>query len=841
MSVWSHLFGKAAVTGAKATASASSASSAAAAGAVGASTTTASTAAGAAGAAGAVGASTAAGAAAGAAASTSLFATVAGPLALGAVLAGSTLAGGVYLYHQAQDQSAHQATSAADDDAVAKLAASIPTPTEFDEKTTTYAADATTDVLIDAPDVDPSEIVKIIKHGDHWHVFTKDGREIITYKDPTRARSARDLRDTHSVVSAGELKRVGSEVVKILKHGNHYHVYTADGREFITYTDPSGLYPNIPIGTYTGSHASHHADAGASADGQADDQALTQADAEAPDMPGLNIIHVVSLNRLAKMDITKILKHADHYHCYTRDGREVITYDDPQFVFPGIEIGTYVGNHEDGGASNPSDDASNPFGGEAASSDTESKIVRILKHGDHWHCYDAAGNEFIYRGNAPAAFPNASQGIYTGPEHDSAGNPLPSGSSSTDTTTTDSSSPIPLPLPSEPSESSHGHEGLMRVLTLDELKSKAIVRILKHGDHWHVYDKDNKEYVVHEDPSALFPDAEKGDYEKAIDPSIQLEGDEIFSYDDVKAEKKVDLSKLSQLRQLPYEDLQWMRAFDRDSQTFYAVHLAGGAHVHGHTISDIARAIKQDAATYKKLGISARDIVATLKYIVEHPDQQSKNDDYVASYPGFTPSFYKEKHAVSAIKDKEYDRVQYIVRFDNGSEELMSSSQFKALENSGHIHVDDYSKQNVTDKTPEQIQEEVEQRLGVTTEEFNDAWVKGEWKYAAKHSCTFNDNGTVTVYGKTYDFLKPLLESKKQKAQAKAAEREKNAQEETQAEHTNKTKETDKTTPTQLKSEEAGAGVQPKEEHKTDAKRENANARAKASEASSAPTQAKNA
>ena len=178
----------------------------------------------------------------------------------------------------------------------------------------------------------------------------------------------------------------------------------------------------------------------------------------------------------------------------------------------------------------------------------------------------------------------------------------------------------------------------------------------------------------------------------------------------------------------------------------------------------------------------------------------------------------------------------------------MYAPQFKALENSGHIHVDDYSSTNVTDESPEQIQKEVEQRLGVTTEEFNDAWVKGEWKYAAKHSCTFNDDGTVTVYGKTYDFLKPLLESKKQKAQAKAAEKEKNAQEETQAEHTNKTKEADKTTPTQLKSEEAGAGVQPKEEHKTDAKRENASEHIKASEASSASaqgeaarTQAKNA
>ncbi len=33
---------------------------------------------------------------------------------------------------------------------------------------------------------------------------------------------------------------------------------------------------------------------------------------------------------LARKPIVKILKHADHYHAYTADGTEYITYDDPR-------------------------------------------------------------------------------------------------------------------------------------------------------------------------------------------------------------------------------------------------------------------------------------------------------------------------------------------------------------------------------------------------------------------------------------------------------------------------------------------------------------------------------
>ena len=58
-----------------------------------------------------------------------------------------------------------------------------------------------------------------------------------------------------SVVSRNKLR--GLNVRSILKHGDHWHVYTADGREYLTYEDPSSMFPNITVGTYVGSHNSH--------------------------------------------------------------------------------------------------------------------------------------------------------------------------------------------------------------------------------------------------------------------------------------------------------------------------------------------------------------------------------------------------------------------------------------------------------------------------------------------------------------------------------------------------------------------------------------------------------
>ncbi|QWT17340.1 hypothetical protein KPC83_05730 [Collinsella sp. zg1085] len=220
-------------------------------------------------------------------------------------------------------------------------------------KQTSYAKDETTEVLVDAPQVASDEIVKVIKHGDHWHVFTKDGREIITYTDPAKAGRASELSSTANVVSARELERMdGTRVVRILKHGDHYHIFTADGREFITYSNPSALYPHLSIGTYTGNHSSGGSvvhNAGYTPGGAGGVSAGTPAGAQgvpgASILPGLDVVEVVNNSSLSNLAIVKILRHEDHWHLYTADGKETVTYTDPSALYSHIKIEEYEGTH----------------------------------------------------------------------------------------------------------------------------------------------------------------------------------------------------------------------------------------------------------------------------------------------------------------------------------------------------------------------------------------------------------------------------------------------------------------------------------------------------------------
>ena len=194
----------------------------------------------------------------------------------------------------------------------------------YEAKKTSIKKDKTTEVLVDA-EVKKDDIVKVVKHGDHWHVFTKDGREKITYSDPNQIKDQTNF-EMVSVVGKNQLKN--KNVVAIKKHGDHYHVYLADGSEYLTYEDPSALFPNIKIGTYVGSH------------GQANRSKIkTQKIAENKKVK----------EKLEKDDerVIKILKHGDHYHIYTSKGNEFVTYEDPRALYPNASYGLYEGNHGD--------------------------------------------------------------------------------------------------------------------------------------------------------------------------------------------------------------------------------------------------------------------------------------------------------------------------------------------------------------------------------------------------------------------------------------------------------------------------------------------------------------
>ena len=355
---------------------------------------------------------------------------------------------------------------------------------EFVEKETKYKKDETTEVLIDA-EIKKDDIVRSYKHGDHWHVFTKDGKEHITYTDPSKLGNGNSL-SLVSVVSRNKLR--GLNVTSILKHGDHWHVYTADGNEYLTYEDPSSMFPNITVGTYVGSHNSHR------------------------NRRNTNNYSHANIIEEKKDRVVKILRHGDHWHIYTASGKEYISYTDPTSKYPDAEVGEYQGNHGDSQDNTekekPSEKPNVPSASEklyearknlniinVLGKDPVNRydIVKILKHGDHYHIYDSKGNEGITYTDPRSLYPEAEFGEYKGSHGD------------------ENKKPFEWP--------------------------KGVTKIVDHGDHWHLYVGDKEVGVVHENPRSRYPNAEY--IKEGSDHSdIGVDEKELFTYESVKAEIK---------------------------------------------------------------------------------------------------------------------------------------------------------------------------------------------------------------------------------------------------------------------------------------------------------------
>lgn len=439
---------------------------------------------------------------------------------------------------------------------------------EFVEKETNYKKDETTEVLIDA-EIKKGDIVRSYKHGDHWHVFTKDGKEHITYTDPSKLGDGNSL-SLVSVVSRNKLR--GLNVRSILKHGDHWHVYTADGREYLTYEDPSSMFPNITVGTYVGSHNSHR------------------------NRRNSNNYSHANIIEEKKDRVVKILRHGDHWHIYTASGKEYISYTDPTSKYPDAEVGEYQGNHGDSQNNTenekPSEKPNVPSASEKLYEARKNlnivnvlgknpvdryDIVKILKHGDHYHIYDSKGNEGITYTDPRSLYPNAEFGEYKGNHGD------------------ENKKPFEWP--------------------------KGVTKIVDHGDHWHLYVGDKEVGVVHENPRSRYPNAEY--IKEGSDHSdIGVDEKELFTYESVKAEIKDKV--------IPYLDsnLRAMRHYgDLDTTLpvygsngvkkgiFYWLH---GGHYHAITIKQII----QNAKAGQYGDCTAREIVAALKYIIQNPDKE---------------------------------------------------------------------------------------------------------------------------------------------------------------------------------------------------------------------------
>lgn len=187
----------------------------------------------------------------------------------------------------------------------------------YTPKETSFALDNTTEVLIDDLVTKKDNILKIVKHGDHWHVFTKDGKEHITYKDPEKGSFDEADNDIVNVVSLDFLKT--KNIVKIKVHGNHWHVYDNFGREYITYKDPTSLF-NTKVEKYI-------------------PPVVTEK------KENNKIDNNSNKRKQIIPNVIKILKHEDHWHLYTKDGKEFITHQDPAKDYPNIEIKDFYEGH----------------------------------------------------------------------------------------------------------------------------------------------------------------------------------------------------------------------------------------------------------------------------------------------------------------------------------------------------------------------------------------------------------------------------------------------------------------------------------------------------------------
>ena len=554
----------------------------------------------------------------------------------------------------------------------------------YEAKKTSLKKDTTTEVLVDS-EIKKEDIVKIVKHGDHWHVFTKDGREKITYSDPNQIKDNSNF-EMVSVVGKSQLKN--KNVVAIKKHGDHYHVYLADGTEYLTYEDPSALFPNIKIGTYVGSHGQENVRKN-KAQKVAENKKVKE--------------------KLEKEDerVIKILKHGDHYHIYTSKGNEYVTYEDPRSLYPNASYGLYEGNHGDrknmiakilkedkenqakkkaAGIKDEKENSDKLVGADKLVKVEENKkthnVVSILRHGDHWHVYTADGGEYITYSDPSSSYPDVAVGTYVGSH----------GGEKEDKKENKSQGKTGDKQGTENSNDKES-DGLLTIENLkitnilgkEKVNRYDIVKILKHGDHYHIYDSKGREGVTHVNPQDLYPRASFGKYEGShgdgdknkdkfkwpegvtkivshgdhwhlykgddeigvvtenpkphypnaeyIDESkdysnVEVGDGDLFTYESVNPKKIPGIEKIFDKRfnemnsfgQITDEKPAYGPGGQyKGGKVFYWLH---GDHYHYLSIEDL---VKMEKAG--ELGkFTAKDIVATLKYKMENPSEKIVND-----------------------------------------------------------------------------------------------------------------------------------------------------------------------------------------------------------------------
>lgn len=680
-------------------------------------------------------------------------------------------------------------------------------------KQSTIKKDKTTEVLIDS-EIKKEDIAKIVKHGDHWHVFTKDGREKITYKDPNKLQNTSNF-EMVSVVGKNRLK--GENVVAIKKHGDHWHVYLRNGGEYLTYEDPSAMFPHIKVGTYVGSHGDHRK------------HNNKRMDARTIAHEKQKIKQTIEKN---DERVIKILKHGDHYHIYTSKGNEFVSYTDPRSLYPNAEYGQYIGTHanrkqmiekiirEDRQKQKQSSkktlakqnsDKLIKDENLVKVEDNKKKhnVVKILKHGDHWHIYTKNGEEFITYEDPSSKYPDVVVGTYTGshaqehkPEQPRKDNKPQENPTENPTTPGDNNKPDkkeekPTEKPTEKTREQKIQElKITKVLGKDgavnEINRFDIVKILKHEDHYHIYDSKGNEGITYTNPQNLYPNAYFGNYEgnhnnsqnnkkfkwpenitKIVDHkdhwhlyrgdeevavvrvnpkdhypnaeyikdyidvgNVEVEDADVFNYDDIEPKKVEGIEAVlnDNLRNMTgygklTDNIAIVGTEDKQDNVFHWLH---GDHYHALSIKDLIKMEKSGALK----GFTAKDVVATLKYKFQHPqeDLTYKSDLNIEEVIEFLKSHYKINDAsrIFSIGQETVDIYTndttnsfHISQFEkkNGEiifkgqlpqipsdEELEKQQSEEETEKTGEKQTDETNKKPVEDKVEEKQQENKENK-----------------------------------------------------------------------------------------------------------------------------------
>lgn len=664
-------------------------------------------------------------------------------------------------------------------------------------KQSTIKKDKTTEVLIDS-EIKKEDIAKIVKHGDHWHVFTKDGREKITYKDPNKLQNTSNF-EMVSVVGKNRLK--GENVVAIKKHGDHWHVYLRNGGEYLTYEDPSAMFPHIKVGTYVGSHSDH----------RKHNNKRTDARTIAHEKQKIK-------QTIEKNDerVIKILKHGDHYHIYTSKGNEFVSYTDPRSLYPNAEYGQYVGTHanrkqmiekiirEDRQKQKQSSKKTHAKQNsdkliqdeklvKVEDNKKKHNIVKILKHGDHWHIYTKNGEEFITYEDPSSKYPDVAVGIYTGshtqqpqqpeqpeqPRKDNKDNTPQENLPENPTDTQQNNKPDKKEQPTEKTREQKIQElKITKVLgkdgTVNEINRFDIVKILKHEDHYHIYDSNGNEAITYTNPQNLYPNAYFGNYEgshnnsqnnnefkwpenitKIVDHkdhwhlyrgdeevavvrvnpkdhypnaeyikdyidvgNVEVEDTDVFNYDDIKPNKVEGIEAVlnDNLRNMTgygklTDGIAIMGTEDKQDNVFYWLH---GDHYHAISIKDLVKMEKSGALK----GFTAKDVVATLKYKFQHPqeDLTYKSDLNIEEIIEFLKSHYRinDPSRIFSIGQETVDIYTkdttnsfHISQFEKKNGEIIFKGQLPQIPSDEELEKQEESEETV---------EETEEPVGETEE-----------------------------------------------------------------------------------------------------------------------------